>query len=598
MGGGEGSYDGQSWQDYLAELQAAEAAQQAAAQKTAPAPQPAPQQAPQPAPATPPANTPSTYQSLNDLITAQGPTTITGGGWYSDPTSEGGGTGGAGQVDPYSYEENVIYQGDKGYIRDPDGSIREFYVNEPERAFNEEAQASGYYTNVYNPDGSVSQKFNRQRGPWEELRPLVSSIVGLGTLGYGLGTLGAMGSGAGAAGSAAELAALGELGINTALTPGTAGGIYGGAAGAAELAALGELGINTALTPGTAGGIYGPAGSTISGTGGIASLSDAAPDIGSDWFGNEYADLGDIGLDTAELADIPTDVAPDIPTDYYDSIDSELFGPDGAYEPSNLADPSNTLDFPDMPSDAAPSAPSTPSAPKLPPGSKELSAAALRGLGELGINTDQLTAEDLKDWEYNEPPPDISTPDSAKPPSGSKPPSDSKPPGSSTSTDSNWMKDLLRLAIAGGLGYASTRGSSRGELKPVGGKGPSPGARRWDPKTQTYYSTATGERIYKAAAGGGISGLPRNEYKAGGRYLRGPGDGMSDNIKANIDGVQEARLADGEFVIPADVVSHIGNGSSNAGAKKLHDMMNRIRHARTGNPRQGRQIKAEKYLPV
>lgn len=102
----------------------------------------------------------------------------------------------------------------------------------------------------------------------------------------------------------------------------------------------------------------------------------------------------------------------------------------------------------------------------------------------------------------------------------------------------------------------------------------------------------------KLAAGGGISGLKSNEYKAGGRYLAGPGDGMSDNIKANIDGVQEARLADGEFVIPADVVSHIGNGSSNAGAKKLHAMMDRIRKARTGNPKQGKQIKAEKFLPA
>jgi hypothetical protein len=88
------------------------------------------------------------------------------------------------------------------------------------------------------------------------------------------------------------------------------------------------------------------------------------------------------------------------------------------------------------------------------------------------------------------------------------------------------------------------------------------------------------------------------EYKAGGKYLSGPGDGMSDNIKANIEGKQEARLADGEFVIPADVVSHIGNGSSNAGAKKLHAMMDRIREARTGNPKQGKQIKAEKFLPA
>lgn len=105
-------------------------------------------------------------------------------------------------------------------------------------------------------------------------------------------------------------------------------------------------------------------------------------------------------------------------------------------------------------------------------------------------------------------------------------------------------------------------------------------------------------KIVKKAAGGGITGLRSNEYKAGGRYLQGPGDGMSDNIRANIEGRQEARLADGEFIIPADVVSHIGNGSSNAGAKKLHTMMNRIRHARTGNPKQGKQIKAEKYLPA
>ena len=119
-------------------------------------------------------------------------------------------------------------------------------------------------------------------------------------------------------------------------------------------------------------------------------------------------------------------------------------------------------------------------------------------------------------------------------------------------------------------------------------------ARRPGSAAQRYFK----DSYTKLAAGGGIAGLKPNEYKAGGRYLSGPGDGMSDNIKANIDGMQEARLADGEFVIPADVVSHIGNGSSNAGAKKLHKMMDRIRHARTGNPKQGKQIKAEKFLPA
>jgi hypothetical protein len=89
-------------------------------------------------------------------------------------------------------------------------------------------------------------------------------------------------------------------------------------------------------------------------------------------------------------------------------------------------------------------------------------------------------------------------------------------------------------------------------------------------------------------------------YAEGGlpRFLSGGGDGMSDSIRANIEGSQEARLADGEFVIPADVVSHLGNGSSKAGAKQLYDMMDRVRKARTGNPKQGREIKPTKFMPV
>jgi large subunit ribosomal protein L22 len=82
----------------------------------------------------------------------------------------------------------------------------------------------------------------------------------------------------------------------------------------------------------------------------------------------------------------------------------------------------------------------------------------------------------------------------------------------------------------------------------------------------------------------------------GGRMLKGPGDGMSDNIPATIAGKQPARLADGEFVVPADVVSHLGNGSTDAGAKQLYAMMNRVRKARTGNPKQGKQIKPAKYM--
>ena len=97
------------------------------------------------------------------------------------------------------------------------------------------------------------------------------------------------------------------------------------------------------------------------------------------------------------------------------------------------------------------------------------------------------------------------------------------------------------------------------------------------------------------AQGGDIGHL--GGYSDGGRLLKGPGDGMSDNIPASIGDKQPARLADGEFVIPADVVSHLGNGSTDAGAKQLYAMMDRVRKARTGNEKQGKQIKPSKFLP-
>ena len=98
-------------------------------------------------------------------------------------------------------------------------------------------------------------------------------------------------------------------------------------------------------------------------------------------------------------------------------------------------------------------------------------------------------------------------------------------------------------------------------------------------------------------ASGGITSL--GSYAAGGnpRLLKGPGDGMSDSIPANIGGKQPARLADGEFVVPADVVSHLGNGSTDAGAKKLYSMMDNIRRARTGRKKQAPAVKPDKYLP-
>lgn len=97
-------------------------------------------------------------------------------------------------------------------------------------------------------------------------------------------------------------------------------------------------------------------------------------------------------------------------------------------------------------------------------------------------------------------------------------------------------------------------------------------------------------------ADGGIADL--GSYSDGGRLLKGPGDGMSDSIPARIGRRQPARLADGEFVVPADVVSHLGNGSTDAGAKQLYDMMDKVRRARTGNKKQGREINPRRFVPA
>jgi hypothetical protein len=93
------------------------------------------------------------------------------------------------------------------------------------------------------------------------------------------------------------------------------------------------------------------------------------------------------------------------------------------------------------------------------------------------------------------------------------------------------------------------------------------------------------------------------DERAAGGYLEGgiaslKGDGMSDSVPAKIDGSQPAALSTGEYVIPADVVSHLGNGSSDDGAVRLDEMLDRVRMARTGTEDQAPQIKPEKYLPA
>jgi hypothetical protein len=106
----------------------------------------------------------------------------------------------------------------------------------------------------------------------------------------------------------------------------------------------------------------------------------------------------------------------------------------------------------------------------------------------------------------------------------------------------------------------------------------------------------------KMYAGGGASD-PYNlgSYSDGGRLLKGPGDGVSDSIPATIGKGQPARLADGEFVIPARIVSEIGNGSTEAGARKLYAMMDRIQKGRRKTVGRGKvavNSRADRYLPA
>ena len=169
----------------------------------------------------------------------------------------------------------------------------------------------------------------------------------------------------------------------------------------------------------------------------------------------------------------------------------------------------------------------------------------------------------------------------------------------------NVLGDAAQLVgdIGGGaVNFVSNLGEGRVSLaSPDHGGGYQPedyskNSYTYDPnKYKTY--TAPNPNTYKAQyAGGGIASL--GSYSDGGRMLKGPGDGMSDSIPARIGAKQEARLADGEFVVPADVVSHLGNGSTDAGAKRLYSMMDKVRQARTGRKAQGRQIKPNKYMPA
>lgn len=117
----------------------------------------------------------------------------------------------------------------------------------------------------------------------------------------------------------------------------------------------------------------------------------------------------------------------------------------------------------------------------------------------------------------------------------------------------------------------------------------------WSP-AEVAAATGTSEADVQAAYDAAIGNYAQGGM-AKGRYLKGETDGMADKLPARIGRDQPAALSHGEFVIPADVVSHMGNGNSEAGAKKLYQMMDKIRMARTGNKKQGKKINPDKFMP-
>jgi hypothetical protein len=168
----------------------------------------------------------------------------------------------------------------------------------------------------------------------------------------------------------------------------------------------------------------------------------------------------------------------------------------------------------------------------------------------------------------------------------------------------------------GGTGGGGSGGNAAGAAAASGGGNAAPGTGNASTSAAATSAAASaasvgvgdadasggrrGGRVVGYAMGGGLGSL--GSYSDGGRLLKGPGDGVSDSIPATIGAKnQPARLADGEFVIPARIVSELGNGSTDAGAKKLYAMMDRVQRARgktTGKNKVAANSRADKYLPA
>ena len=185
--------------------------------------------------------------------------------------------------------------------------------------------------------------------------------------------------------------------------------------------------------------------------------------------------------------------------------------------------------------------------------------------------------------------------------------------------DNQASRDAFMNKMGGGTGLlktglmAAAPALMGGEQAKYEGGGPNPYEYSYSPQSGSYTRQAPGYRDAQmvtsprmmamggltAFAQGGRSNL--GDYSDGGRMLRGPGDGVSDSIPATIGGKRPARLADGEFVVPARVVSELGNGSSEAGARKLYAMMDRVQGARKksmGKNKVAVNSRADKMLPA
>jgi hypothetical protein len=183
-------------------------------------------------------------------------------------------------------------------------------------------------------------------------------------------------------------------------------------------------------------------------------------------------------------------------------------------------------------------------------------------------------------------------------------------PGGGVKTDKKGMDPMAMMMLMlmlsqmgkGGGGGGSSSGAvipslsaNRSQLPYSPPSRPGAGGTTYFSPT-TYAPRMAGGGEIVMAGGGGISSL--GSYSDGGRLLKGPGDGVSDNIPATIAGKQPARLANGEFVVPARIVSELGNGSTDAGAKRLYEMMDRVQKARRKTKNVAADTKARKYLPA